>query len=79
VNEDLTAVPVHCTGEGCDARTWLEFPGKGTFGGAVFRDKGWSVLNEPDHGEVVFACPSCFDEELAESDDAEDAKPTSKR
>jgi hypothetical protein len=30
----------------------------------VFGDTGWSVLNEPEEGHVVFACQKCFDEEM---------------
>jgi hypothetical protein len=65
VEEGLTEVPIHCLGEGCSERTWIVFPGKGSFGGAVLRDKGWSVLNNPGEVEVIFWCPACFEKEIA--------------
>lgn len=32
--------------------------------GAAFGEPGWSVLDEPEEGQVVFACQGCFEEEL---------------
>jgi hypothetical protein len=60
---------IRCMGPGCRATTTLRFPGKGQYRGAVFRDPGWSVLNEPEEGHVVFACESCFEEEMDAQED----------
>ncbi len=64
--------PVRCVGEDCHATTLLVFPGSDPFVGAQFKDKGWSALNEPDKGEIVFACQSCFVKEMEESEDSDD-------
>jgi hypothetical protein len=32
--------------------------------GAAFGKTGWSVLNEPEEGQVVFPYQRCFEEEL---------------
>ena len=32
--------------------------------GAAFGEAGWSLLNEPEEWQVVFACQGCFEEEL---------------
>jgi hypothetical protein len=48
----------------CGNPTTLTFPVAGRSPGAVFGDTGWSVLNEPEEGHVVFACRKCFDEEM---------------
>jgi hypothetical protein len=42
----------------------MELPGAAPWPGAIFQNKGWSVLNEPEDGHVVFACKSCFDAEM---------------
>ncbi|MGB7123852.1 MAG: hypothetical protein WBE40_03225 [Thermoplasmata archaeon] len=42
----------------------MTLPGAAPWPGAVFHDKGWTVLNEPEDGHVVFACQSCFDREM---------------
>ncbi|MHB8351596.1 MAG: hypothetical protein ACYDFT_02740 [Thermoplasmata archaeon] len=41
--------------------------------GAKFLNKGWSALNEPDKGEIVFACQSCFVKEMEDSEESEDS------
>ncbi len=42
----------------------MELPGAAPWPGAVFHEKGWNVLNEPEDGHVVFACKQCFEREL---------------
>lgn len=39
-------------------------PGAAPWPAGVFREEGWSVLNEPEEGHIVFACKSCFDAEM---------------
>lgn len=65
-------IPVRCVGEDCSATTTLVFPGGEPFVGAKFQDKGWSALNEPDKGEIVFACQTCFVKEMEDSEDSDE-------
>jgi hypothetical protein len=39
-------------------------PGPAPWPGAVFPDKEWTVLNEPEDGHVIFACGPCFEKEM---------------
>lgn len=63
----LTTLEIACTG--CGARSSIIFPGRAPFPGAVLPTDGWTVLNEPEDGHVVFACKTCFEAEM-ESDDS---------
>lgn len=45
----------------------MTLPGPAPWPGAVFKDKGWSVLNEPVDGHVLFACQGCFEREMNSS------------
>jgi hypothetical protein len=56
------AVSIRCIE--CGSATTLTFPVAGRSPGAVFGATGWSVLNEPEEGHVVFACQKCFNEEM---------------
>jgi hypothetical protein len=64
--EEMRITPLVCMEDGCKATTWLIFPGKEPFNGAMFKDKGWAVLNEPADGQLVFICPDCFAKEMKE-------------
>lgn len=46
----------------------LELPGASPWPGAVFQQKGWTVLNETEEGHVVFACGKCFEAEMNKPD-----------
>ncbi len=46
----------------------MTLPGTAPWAGAVFKEKGWSVLNEPNDGHVVFACRGCFEREMKSPD-----------
>jgi hypothetical protein len=63
----LTTLEIACMG--CGARSSIVLPGKAPFPGAVLQTEGWTVLNEPEEGHVVFACKACFEAEM-ESDDS---------
>lgn len=69
----MKGISVRCVGEDCTATTQLVFPGDEPFVGAKFLSKGWSALNEPDKGEIVFACQSCFVKEMEDSEESEDS------
>lgn len=43
----------------------MTLPGAAPWPGAVFQDKGWTVLNEPEDGHVVFVCKACFEVEMS--------------
>jgi len=58
----ITVLPISCAS--CGARSWVTLPGTAPWPGAVFQDKGWTVLNEPEEGHVVFACRTCFEREM---------------
>lgn len=47
----------------CGSPTTLTFP-LARSPGASFGAPGWSVLNEPEDGQVVFAYQQCFEEEM---------------
>ena len=57
-----TVLPIRCMGCGTPSTTML--PGAAPWPAGVFREEGWSVLNEPEEGHIVFACKSCFDAEM---------------
>lgn len=59
---------VRCSGPKCNSQTVLVLPGEIPFSGGAFQEPGWSVLNEPEEGQVVFSCPSCFEKEMAEQE-----------
>ena len=46
----------------------MMLPGTAPWPAGVFREKGWSVLNEPEEGHVVFTCKSCFEAEMDSGD-----------
>jgi len=58
----VVLVPVRCIN--CGAMTTMRLPGPAPWAGARFEEPGWSVLNEPEEGNVVFSCGPCFDEEM---------------
>lgn len=66
IPDNAMVVFVRCSG--CRAQTVLMLPGEMPFSGGTFQDPGWSVLNEPKDGDVVFSCPACFEKELAEQE-----------
>jgi hypothetical protein len=56
------SVRVACMG--CRKATTLSLPGIEPYPGAAFGEEGWSVLNEPEEGQLVFACRTCFEAEM---------------
>jgi hypothetical protein len=58
----ITVLPISCAS--CGAWSWVTLPGAAPWPGAIFNDRGWTVLNEPEEGHVVFACPTCFEKEM---------------
>lgn len=68
---EMKVAVVHCMGDDCKATTGIVFPGPEPFGGAKFLDAGWSVLNEPEEGALVFACKECFEKEMKESEESD--------
>ncbi|HEV2316752.1 MAG TPA: hypothetical protein VGV89_04165 [Thermoplasmata archaeon] len=61
-----TILPIRCMG--CGAAGALELPGPAPWQGAVLRQKEWSVFNDPEEGQVVFACGKCSQGELGEAE-----------
>jgi hypothetical protein len=55
-------VPIRCIE--CGSATTFTFPIANQSPGAVFGEQGWSVLNEPEEGNVVFSCGPCFEKEV---------------
>jgi hypothetical protein len=45
----------------------MVLPGAAPWPAGVFREKGWSALNEPEEGHIVFACKACFESEMGSS------------
>jgi hypothetical protein len=41
----------------------VTLPGAAPWEGAFFREKEWTVINEPTDGQVVYVCRKCFEEE----------------
>jgi len=39
--------------------------------GAAFGESVWSALNDPEEGQVGFACRRCFEEELKSEEEDE--------
>ena len=66
--EGAMAVFVRCANPRCREETVLVLPGDMPFRGGTFQDPGWSVLNEPKEGDVVFSCPACFEKEMADQE-----------
>jgi hypothetical protein len=58
----MIMLPVKCIS--CGTTTTFRLPGAGPYEGGAFEQSGWSVLNEPEEGHVVFSCGPCFDEEI---------------
>lgn len=58
----ITVLPIACAS--CGVWSWVTLPGAAPWPGAVFHDQGWTVLNEPEEGHVVFACQDCFEREM---------------
>lgn len=58
----ITVLPISCAS--CGTWSWVTLPGAAPWSGAVFQDKEWTVLNEPEEGHVVFACGKCFAAEM---------------
>jgi hypothetical protein len=42
----------------------MMLPGPAPWPGGVLREEGWTVLNEPEEGHVVFTCKACFEAEM---------------
>jgi len=49
---------------GCGALGSMMLPGAAPWPGGVLREEGWTVLNEPEEGHVVFTCKACFEAEM---------------
>ena len=64
-DQTTTVLPIRCAS--CGTWSWMTLPGPAPWPGAVFKDKGWSVLNEPVDGHVLFACQGCFEREMNSS------------
>ncbi len=61
-------VPVHCSGEGCDATTTFVLMGEmGGYEGGLFEDPGWTIGTGEDFEEAggAFICQKCFEKEQA--------------
>jgi hypothetical protein len=59
-------VPVHCSGEGCDAKTTIGLMGEGEgYEGGLFEDPGWTIGTGEDFEESggSFICQKCFEKE----------------
>jgi len=55
-------VPITCVNE-CGRQSALALPGEGPYEGGTFVHPGWSAVNEPGSGDLVFVCPTCFEAE----------------
>lgn len=58
----ITVLPIRCAS--CGEWSSVQLPGGAPWAGAIFQDKSWAVLNEPEEGHVVFACGKCFESEM---------------
>jgi hypothetical protein len=62
----ITLLPIRCMG--CGTPGALELPGPAPWPGGMLQKTGWTVLNDPEEGHVVFVCGPCFEEETTSSD-----------
>jgi hypothetical protein len=59
-------VPVHCSGEGCDAKTTFVLMGEREgYEGGLFEDPGWTIGTTEDFDDSggSFICQKCFEKE----------------
>lgn len=60
------ALPVHCSGEGCRAKTIIIMMGEGDgYQGGLFEDPGWTIATGEslDESGGAFICRKCFEKE----------------
>jgi len=62
------AFPIECVTDDCGARTMLAHPGNPPFKGGMFLDLGWVAMSEPGERSVLYMCPKCIAQTIAEVD-----------
>jgi hypothetical protein len=62
------AFPSVCATDDCDAHTMLVHPGRAPFGAGLFLEAGWVAMSESGERTILYLCPKCIAQTIAEVD-----------